>query len=61
MRPPQPPVPPPLRIRQQAPPLPQPPPLILRERPPVPPAAVASQTGKKEKQNFLFKFNKFSP
>ena len=47
MRPPQPPPPPPLRIRQQAPPLPTPPPLILRERPPVPPASVASQTGKK--------------
>ncbi len=44
MRPPQPPAPPPLRIRQQAPPLPQPPPLILRERPPQPPASVASQT-----------------
>ncbi len=49
MRPPQPPVPPPLRIRQQAPPLPTPPPLVLRERPPNPPASVASQTGKKKK------------
>ncbi len=47
VRPPQPPAPPPLRIRQQAPPVPQPPPLILRERPPPTPAAVASQTGKK--------------
>ncbi len=52
MRPPQPPVPAPLRIRQQAPPLPQLPPLILRERPPVAPASVASQTGKKEKPKF---------
>jgi hypothetical protein len=49
VRPPQPPVPPPLRIRQQAPPLPTPPPLVLRERPPNPPASVASQTGKKKK------------
>ncbi len=52
MRPPQPPVPPPLRIRQQAPPLPTPPPLVLRERPPNPPASVASQTGKKKKRKF---------
>jgi hypothetical protein len=52
VRPPQPPVPPPLRIRQQAPPLPQAPPLILRERPPVAPASVASQTGKNEKLKF---------
>ncbi len=44
MRPPQPPAPAPLRIRQQAPPLPQLPPLILRERPPVAPASIASQT-----------------
>jgi len=44
VRPAQPPVPPPLRIRQQAPPLPQPPPLVLRERPPVPPVPLASQT-----------------
>ncbi|CAF5149406.1 unnamed protein product, partial [Rotaria sp. Silwood1] len=44
VRPPQPPVPPPLRIRQQAPPLPPPPPLVLRERPPIPPPAIASQT-----------------
>jgi hypothetical protein len=52
VRPPQPPVPPPLRIRQQAPPLPTPPPLVLRERPPNPPASVASQTGKKKKRKF---------
>jgi len=44
VRPPQPPAPAPLRVRQQAPPIPQPPPLILRERPPPIPAAVASQT-----------------
>jgi hypothetical protein len=44
VRPVQPPVPPPLRIRQQAPPLPTPPPLVLRERPPVPPVPVAAQT-----------------
>jgi hypothetical protein len=54
VRPPQPPVPPPLRIRQQAPPLPQPPPLILRERPPAPPATVASQTGKKRKRKISY-------
>jgi hypothetical protein len=53
VRPPQPPAPPPLRIRQQAPPLPQPPPLILRERPPNPPASVASQTGKQNKNNIF--------
>ena len=46
VRPPQPPPPAPLRVRQQAPPVPQPPPLILRERPPPRPATVASQTGK---------------
>jgi hypothetical protein len=34
VRSPQPPQPPPLIIRQQAPPLPQQPPLILRQRPP---------------------------
>ncbi|CAF4977410.1 unnamed protein product, partial [Rotaria sp. Silwood1] len=33
VRPPQPPLPPPLRLRQVAPPLPPPPPLVLRERP----------------------------
>ncbi len=44
VRPPQPPAPPPLRIRQQAPALPQPPPLILREKPPSIPASVAAQT-----------------
>jgi hypothetical protein len=49
VRPPQPPPPPALRIRQQAPPLPQPPPLVLRERPPQVPASVASQTGTSEK------------
>ncbi len=53
VRPPQPPAPPPLRVRQQAPPVPQPPPLILRERPPPTPAAVASQTGKKRKNYTL--------
>jgi len=44
VRPPQPPAPAPLRIRQQAPPLPTPPPLVLRERPPVPPASMRSET-----------------
>jgi hypothetical protein len=44
VRPPQPPLPPPLRIRLQALPLPARPPLILREKPPTPPAAIASQT-----------------
>jgi hypothetical protein len=44
VRPPQPPAPAPLRIRQQAPPLPQLPPLILREKPPVAPVSIASQT-----------------
>jgi hypothetical protein len=53
VRPPQPLAPPPLRIRQQAPPLAQPPPLILRERPPNPPASVASQTGKQNKNNIF--------
>jgi hypothetical protein len=47
VRPPQPPAPAPLRVRQQAPPLPTQPPLVLRERPPPKPASVASQTGKK--------------
>ncbi|CAF5173792.1 unnamed protein product, partial [Rotaria sp. Silwood1] len=37
-------LPPPLRLRQVAPPLPPPPPLVLRERPPVPPPVIASQT-----------------
>ena len=46
MRPPQLPAPPPVVIRQHDSRVPTPPPLILRERPPVPPAAVASQTGK---------------
>ncbi|CAF4467523.1 unnamed protein product, partial [Rotaria sp. Silwood2] len=44
VRPGQPPVPSPLRIKQQSPPLPQPPPLILRERPPQPPASQSAQT-----------------
>jgi hypothetical protein len=52
VRPPQPPAPPPLRVRQQAPSVPQAPPLILRERPPVPPVSAASQTGKNEKPKF---------
>ena len=55
VRPPQPPAPAPLRVRQQAPPLPQPPPLVLRERPPVAPPSVASQTGKR-KENFSSSF-----
>ena len=50
VRPPQPPAPQPVRVRQQAPPVPQPPPLVLRERPPQAPAAVASQTGKETTQ-----------
>ena len=62
MRPPQPPPPAPLRVRQQAPPVPQPPPLILRERPPPRPTSVASQTGKNTTHSisFLLTFNPLS-
>ncbi len=57
MRPPQPPAPEPLRVRQQAPPLPTPSPLILREKPPPTPQVVASQTGKKKQRQFSFFIN----
>ena len=40
----QPPAPPPLIIRQLAPPLPTPPPLVLRERPPQGPPPIPTQT-----------------
>jgi len=60
VRPPQPPAPTPLRIRQQAPPIPTPPPLVLRERPPKAPTTVASQTGKNEKDISVFLLIKFS-
>jgi hypothetical protein len=60
VRPPQPPLLPPLRIRQQARPHPQLPPLILRERPPVPPACVAPQTGETQKKKvFVYLFIEF--
>jgi len=60
VRPPQPPAPEPLRVRQQAPPLPTPSPLILREKPPPTPQVVASQTGKKNKDNSVFLLIEFS-